>query len=180
MMNRPRLIRGLRIAWSVVCGVLCVLLIVLWMRSYQHRESLYGYFPIRGYLQISSNHGGLDFIVNGEHYRQWWRLESTPALTRDKLNPVWMLSLRQDPRRGFWWDLSAPFWFLVPLTMAIAAVPWIQRSKQFTLRTLLIATTLIAVVLGVVVWSMQKPDSDGHLFSACGTISSGSSTLPAK
>src|SRR5262245_57793790 len=33
-MDRPRLIRGLRIAWSVVWGILCVLLIVLWMRSY--------------------------------------------------------------------------------------------------------------------------------------------------
>jgi hypothetical protein len=32
-MVRPRLIRGLRIAWSVVCGILCVLLIALWVRS---------------------------------------------------------------------------------------------------------------------------------------------------
>ena len=33
-MNRPRLIRGLRIAWSVWWGILCVLLVVLWVRSY--------------------------------------------------------------------------------------------------------------------------------------------------
>ena len=26
--------RKLRIAWSVVCGIACVLLIVLWVRSY--------------------------------------------------------------------------------------------------------------------------------------------------
>ena len=32
--DRPRLIRGLRIAWSVWWGILCVLLIVLWVRSY--------------------------------------------------------------------------------------------------------------------------------------------------
>ena len=33
-MDRPRLIRGLRIALSAVFGILCLLLIVLWVRSY--------------------------------------------------------------------------------------------------------------------------------------------------
>ena len=30
--------RKLRIAWSVVCGVACVLLIVLWVRSYSQTD----------------------------------------------------------------------------------------------------------------------------------------------
>jgi hypothetical protein len=34
-MDRPRLIRGLRIAVSAVCGVLWLLLIVLWTRRYR-------------------------------------------------------------------------------------------------------------------------------------------------
>jgi hypothetical protein len=29
-MNRPRLIRGLRITWTVFCGSACVVLVVLW------------------------------------------------------------------------------------------------------------------------------------------------------
>src|SRR5262245_46484708 len=33
-MNRQRLFRTLRIAWSVAFGILCLLLIVLWVRSY--------------------------------------------------------------------------------------------------------------------------------------------------
>src|SRR5262245_48238569 len=33
-MDRPRLIRGLQIAWSVWWGIVCVLLIGLWVRSY--------------------------------------------------------------------------------------------------------------------------------------------------
>ena len=32
--------RKLRIAWSVGCGIVCVLLIVLWVRSYFHSEGL--------------------------------------------------------------------------------------------------------------------------------------------
>jgi hypothetical protein len=33
-----------------------------------------------------------------------------------------------------------------------AALPWTRWSRRFTLRTLLIATTLVAVVLGLIVW----------------------------
>src|SRR4051794_21664600 len=33
-MNRPRLLRGLRITWTAICGIACILLIGLWVRSY--------------------------------------------------------------------------------------------------------------------------------------------------
>src|SRR6478736_9471608 len=33
--------RKLRIAWSVGCGILCVLLIVLWVRSYRWCDTVY-------------------------------------------------------------------------------------------------------------------------------------------
>jgi len=32
--------RKLQIAWSVLCGLACVLLIVLWVRSYRHFDEL--------------------------------------------------------------------------------------------------------------------------------------------
>ena len=53
-MDRPRLIRGLRIAWSVVCGILGVLLIVLWVRSYWRVEK----------LNLSAEHMSRDRIVS--------------------------------------------------------------------------------------------------------------------
>jgi hypothetical protein len=40
-MDRPRLIRGLRIAWRVAWGILCVLLVVLWVRSYWWEDLLH-------------------------------------------------------------------------------------------------------------------------------------------
>jgi hypothetical protein len=43
-----------------------------------------------------------------------------------------------------------PYWFLILLTATATAAPWIHWSKQFSLRTLLIATTLLAVGLGVI------------------------------
>src|SRR5690349_10130896 len=40
-MNRPRLIRGIKIAWSAFCGLAVVLMIVLWMRSYRGCDVIY-------------------------------------------------------------------------------------------------------------------------------------------
>ena len=37
----------------------------------------------------------------------------------------------------------------------LAALPWPRWPKRFSLRTLLIATTLVAVVLGLVVWPLR-------------------------
>jgi hypothetical protein len=42
-----------------------------------------------------------------------------------------------------------PIWLLVLLVAAIGTAPWLPY--RFSLRTLLIATTLVAVVLGVIV-----------------------------
>ena len=48
------------------------------------------------------------------------------------------------------WTAILPYWFLVSLCLAISAVPWVRW--KFSLRALLlVATTLIAVVLGAVV-----------------------------
>jgi hypothetical protein len=43
-------------------------------------------------------------------------------------------------------------WSLVLGSVACSATPWVSL-KRFSLRTLLIATTAVAVVLGVVVWA---------------------------
>jgi hypothetical protein len=46
---------------------------------------------------------------------------------------------------------SIPDWPLVVAASVVAAVPWIQWRSRFSLRTLLIATTLVAVGLGAIV-----------------------------
>src|SRR3954470_13955494 len=64
--------RKLRIAWSVVCGIACVLLIVLWVRSYTQLDivtyrasgmvnahSISGHFAVR--TQENADHGFPNF-----------------------------------------------------------------------------------------------------------------------
>jgi hypothetical protein len=49
---------------------------------------------------------------------------------------------------------SLPFWIVVPVFLTLAAAPWIRW--RFSLRTLLIATTLIAALLGVFAYAARK------------------------
>jgi hypothetical protein len=59
--------------------------------------------------------------------------------------------------QNFLWDSTssysiaqAPYWSIVVPTALLAGLPWL--SRRFSLRTLLVATTLVAAVLGLIVW----------------------------
>src|SRR6476620_7609681 len=61
--NRGMRFRKLRIAWSVMCGIACVLLIVLWVRSYWWSEGIEYKRPLRvSYVAWES--GGLFLVTN--------------------------------------------------------------------------------------------------------------------
>jgi hypothetical protein len=42
-----------------------------------------------------------------------------------------------------------PYWFAVAVSAVCIAIPWIPWSHRFSLRTLLIGMTLIAIALGI-------------------------------
>jgi hypothetical protein len=52
--------------------------------------------------------------------------------------------------RGGVYALSVSYWLLELVSILAAIAPWVRW--RFSLRTLLIATTLVAVVLGAIVW----------------------------
>jgi hypothetical protein len=83
--------RKLRIAWSVGWGIVCLLLILLWISDYRQSE-----------------------------------------------------------------DLSAvPYAFLLLIAAGLVALSWVEGNFRFGLRSLLIATTVVAVLLGLVVWTAR-------------------------
>jgi hypothetical protein len=61
------------------------------------------------------------------------------------------------PARPAWGvDLKAvrvPYWFASSLSILLATLPWFYW--RFSLRTLLIGTTLVAVVLGLIVYAIR-------------------------
>jgi hypothetical protein len=49
-----------------------------------------------------------------------------------------------------------PYWIPALVLGALSAAPWIRWSSRFSLRTLLIATTLVAAALGLVVYAARN------------------------
>jgi hypothetical protein len=144
------MLKYLRIAVTVLCLTACVLLVALWVRSYWWADWIaptnsFGVASVRGVLMVDASHG---FYTGGETTRSF----ETKSTERIGINNVVHRHMGFSYRRnGKDWALQFPYWFVVVLVASVAAAPWI--SWRFSLRTLLIATTLIAVALGLVAFS---------------------------
>ncbi len=155
--------RKLRIAWSVVWGVVAVLLIVLWVRSYWKLDGVSGN---RGnhYVYLDTLQGELHFarIVPSSAGPIPWRAFHNPIVDTD-------LQSRDASQKGShrvlgfaWkvfgngWQVAVALWLPALISGVIAVAPWTRQLYwRFSLRTLLIATTLVAVVLGLIVWAAK-------------------------
>lgn len=129
-MTRPRILRYLRITISAVCLIACVLLVGLWVRSYQQLDDLGDWQK----HPIVSAEGRV--LVHGRY-------------TASETSPFLLGGLRVIPVGA---AVTVPYWSLVLVTATLAALPWIPSSSRFSLRTLLLATTLLALILGIVVY----------------------------
>jgi hypothetical protein len=150
-------LRKLRIAWSVVCGVACVLLIVLWVRSSNRFDDLaFLYNKSQGMVSLQTEPGSLCLT---------WQNANGDTFSEEYYSHIFNTQIRNTPSdrsrsiAGKFLVINSavaiPFWFLCFISISLAAIPWIHWSHRFTLRTLLIATTLIALVLGLVVYAAR-------------------------
>jgi hypothetical protein len=145
---------------SVVCLVLCVALMGMWVRSYYILDALFGFPP------------GRQFNIQSQPGRVWlnqslfpfprppgppWSIDSVsrddfeyiiPAPCQGLLTPM-----------GFgevcsWTDQTVivPFWFLVLVSGLLAMAFQLRWPPRFTIRSLFIVTTFLAVVLGMIAW----------------------------
>ena len=146
------MLRPLRIAVSVVSGICCVLVIVLWVRSYWWYDTLavnYGHASV----DVSSIRGYLDGSKE-EHTTQLafdWGLITHSA--HEESNNYFMFIRPQLERTT---QYHASYWCVTLVWMVatiLAAFPWLRW--QFSLRTLLLATTAIAVLLGLVIYATR-------------------------
>jgi hypothetical protein len=142
--------RKLRIAWSVVWTIAAVLLCVLWARSYSWIDVV----EVRKPFPPSAIGSGFG-IVLARAYREpessHWSHSTYSTRNQERMPTT--LGFSVEPS-AFELVITAPYWFVLGLTGIIAAFgcpPW-----RFSLRTLLIATTLVAVGLGLIVWSSNR------------------------
>jgi hypothetical protein len=149
--------RYLRVAFSAMCGVLSLLLIVMWARSFYARDTTRGCIGgSRLHMYATSLKGEVSLSFDE------WRGNPHPWIFDSLSNHENMIavlpSVTGSPPLswlGFRWHFKTnlvavifPYWFVVLLPAAFAAIPWIPW--HFSLRTLLIAMTLIAALLGII------------------------------
>jgi hypothetical protein len=140
------------------------LLIVLWVRSYIFHDALekktstqlFQLRSQRGLLAFWNQHPSRSQIFSAsdqslilQESSQGKTFTSSPTTNFDSfLDGKGVLGFGRIDQ-----DMStivfAPYWFFVLFTVTLAAIPWLPW--RFSLRTLLIAITLVAVVLGLVV-----------------------------
>ncbi len=151
--TKVRRFRKLRIAWSVFWGLAAVLLVVLWVRSYWQtgcfeRQSPPSFF-------IHSQRGQLTFMSGLPERVRLGMLNGNMYFNPATISPPPVWGFGAAKSAGIISLLFLPYWPVVLLAAVLAAAPWLHRLR-FSLRTLLIATTLVAVVLGLVVWAARK------------------------
>jgi hypothetical protein len=145
---------------SIVCLVLCVALMGMWVRSYYWTDEVY--FTPPGATTVG---GGsiVGRITMGALTRKGTGLEE-----RFYFRHVPIADWRSEGGRldkefssvagfGFLRETGAcviavPYWFAVIFVGAFSFAPWSRVKYRFSLRSLFIATTFLAVVLGIIAW----------------------------
>jgi hypothetical protein len=165
--------RKLRIAWSVVWGIAVVLVVAIWVRSYFTCDN-FALGESRGSISFTSFRGQLGalwFPTSGimsppalfSRFDSWPIKETSVVEYNDGTgNPLpsyfgfkfnsWISASFPSRFRL----LVIPYWFPALVCGIVAALPWWRRlTWSFSIRTLLIATTLVAIGLGLIVWAAK-------------------------
>jgi hypothetical protein len=136
------MLKYLRISVTALSLTACGLLIALWVRSYSWTDLFNINGPGLRAFQIDSAHGvvATSTFMSDESWE--WDWFSVKPRFVPKPFRFW--------ERNGTWVVTAPHWFIVATCVAIGSGVWVP-VRRFSLRTLLIATTLVAVVLGIIV-----------------------------
>ncbi len=147
--------RNVRCSIAVLSLMLAGLLVVLWNRSYAYSDSLDGPLPRSYVFEFSTRYGRLSGLVSGPAFkRDRWNY-SSESLPRSELPPVGIpisntFAFQGGSISGLYLFV-VPTWFPLLLVVTVAAAIGIRPPYRFGLRALLLATTYVAVVLGLAV-----------------------------
>jgi hypothetical protein len=152
--------RKLRIAWSVGWGVIAVLLIALWVRSYSRADILF-LRNSSGQRTLGTTTGVFEIASASQQFvnptypgdTNGWKYDSQMP-TQFGQSTLFYFHLVNQRSPGLFLVLF-PGWLPATIFLLLAVAPHLPRWR-FSLRTLLIATTRIAVMLGLAVWAVKR------------------------
>ena len=137
--------RKVRIAWSVGCGVACVLMLGLWARSYFWNDNLLIGTGQRGSnVVIVSNWGFLQALFNQTITVTGIEYTKQIAWTRTDVGFEW----RDDGA------IKVPDLFPIVIALAAGVAPWIRWSLRFSLSTILLSMAILAAILGAFIYAI--------------------------
>jgi hypothetical protein len=152
---------------SIVCLVLCVALMGMWVRSYWRDDGLVlGVTDKRGFI-IGSMHGIVtlyyvrdvgDGVLSKLYVGSYLPGEAVWLPQEEVKSAVAGFRLLSYPNHGT--VLAMPHWFPLLLTGSLSAILWTKRPLRFTLLSLFMVTTILAILLGIITWLARWMDRE--------------------
>ena len=145
--------RKVRIAWSVVWGILCLSLIALWVRSYWIED-----FATGGHLGFTSYRGRTAITVEStsrppevawDLAHRSFEVDAGGSLILPRFHAY--SDAYRDTR---YFVITCQHWFLVAVSAAFVLAPCMKG--RYRLRTLLIGMTVAAIGLGWLVYALRQ------------------------
>jgi hypothetical protein len=142
------MLRYLRTTVSVICGMIAIAAFVLWIRTGFSCDSVFGPFPGQRGFVVTSRQGGLSLGVSPGGPIGWGS-HSLPPDTVPNLPYKGGLGfgVANTPARV---AFRSPYWFYMIVPGTIAALLVNQTRWRFSLQTMFVGMTIVAVLLGVV------------------------------
>jgi len=143
-----------RIAVTVFSLGAAAALLGLWVRSWRNVDWLQSPTTRTHTINLNSQGGriSLELLPDEIQLQRTLKVNARWSWGHARIpyaapHPMWRLSVGNAPRiRGY---VAVPHWFPALLLAMLAAVPWMKW--RFTVRRLLVATAVVAAILGVVV-----------------------------
>jgi hypothetical protein len=153
--------RKLRIAYSAICTTICLLLMVLWVRSYWWITNIQMPPVASRTLQCALYPGRMfvrSYPLRTQSDRAHW-ITDFSNIHRSQPRYIQKLDASTFPRLGLKFNdwrpgstyVCFPYWFAIVVVGAISVVPWLRW--RFSLRTLLVGMTVVAAILGAVFYA---------------------------
>jgi hypothetical protein len=150
----------LRIAGLVACYLASALLIALWIRTLFACDNFSGNFTNGGEFIVTSRAGalGVGFMQRpGRAAPANWNFRTVSPDAQPTFAYSQLLGFAYaGPISSGKFAARVPYWFLILVTTVMFRALSKGFVWRFSLRTLLIATTLTAAVLGIAVYATKK------------------------
>jgi hypothetical protein len=158
--SNARLIRWLRIGWVVLCFVPTLSLVVLWVRSYWSSDLIRTHISTKpleiistpGRVKITRSEGVSGQFATLATYSNGESVAQSLISHVERFKNIWGLGVV----RGRNAAALLPYWLFVlivgTISFGLARIRW---SNRFSMRTIMITTTLVAIALGVLVVAMR-------------------------